>query len=213
MQTHAHILPAGTCLALPGPVLWEPLLGPDLLLFDLPKNTTAPPFITVQKICTKDCRSANITQAFGMIGKQRERENKARRAFLVTLGHFNWLSCPIHPKLGVCLLLHGHILQQYQMILLNKLVPFDIENEKWGQLKHRGRHWLLPCRQIPALSYCANEQRGGKWRINENDGAISDTLTLIKCFLRLWKVGLLWRGAAAVRLWSVCEHVRDRFPG
>lgn len=38
MQTHARILPVETCLVLPGPALWGPLLGPDLLCFHLPKT-------------------------------------------------------------------------------------------------------------------------------------------------------------------------------
>lgn len=38
MQKHARILPVVTCLVPPGPALRRPLLGPDLLYFDLPKN-------------------------------------------------------------------------------------------------------------------------------------------------------------------------------
>lgn len=38
MQKHAHVLPVGTCLVLPGPALRGPLLGPDLPGFDLPKT-------------------------------------------------------------------------------------------------------------------------------------------------------------------------------
>lgn len=32
IQKHAHVLPVMTCLILPGPALWGPLLGPDSVL-------------------------------------------------------------------------------------------------------------------------------------------------------------------------------------
>lgn len=63
MQKHACVLPDETRLVLPGPALWEPLLRPDLLCFNLPKTPNVPPFITAQKLCMGICQPASITQS------------------------------------------------------------------------------------------------------------------------------------------------------